>query len=163
MMKSSLVQKILVVVNSSEASIQSVKYAVLLAKIYRCNIKVIYVVDTATITKLTLTRLFVKDESEDYRLKLIEDGNRYLKHSEEICAAKGIKIQTEMRYGSICAEVIAAADDMKADMILLGAFEKTGEDPRDIICSSYRQIIVKAHCNVLVVKEPAIEKLFKMA
>ncbi|MBR6216134.1 MAG: universal stress protein [Spirochaetaceae bacterium] len=159
----SLFKNVLVVVNSSEASIQAVKYAALLAKIYHCAVKIVYVVDTATIRKLALTKLFIQEESEEYISRLIEDGKRYLKHTEEICAIKGVKVQTEMRKGSICAEVIAVADEMKADMILLGAFEKPGEDPRDVISSSYRQIIVKAHCSVLVVKESMIEKLFKMA
>ena len=110
-----------------------------------------------------MTKLFIQEESEEYISRLNEDGRRLLKHTEEICAIKGVKVQTEMRKGSICAEVIAVADEMKADMILLGAFEKPGEDPRDVISSSYRQIIVKAHCSVLVVKESMIEKLFKMA
>lgn len=159
----SLFKNIVVVVNSSDASIQAVKYAALLAKIYHCVIKIVYVVDIATIRKLTLTKLFIQEEGEEYIARLMEDGKRYLKHTEELCAAKGIKVQTEMRKGSICAEVIAAADEMKADMILLGAFEKPGEDPRDVVSSSYRQIVVKAHCSVLVVKESMIEKLFKMA
>ena len=111
----SLFKNVLVVVNSSEASIQAVKYAALLSKIYHCSVKIVYVVDMATIRKLTLTKLFVQEESEEYIARLLEDGKRYLKHTEEICAAKGVKVQTEMRKGSIATNNIQVGEPFSGD------------------------------------------------
>ncbi len=158
-----LFKNVLVVVNSSEASIHAVQYGILLAKLYKCNVKVVYVVDTATIKRLTLTKFLVQDESEECEKRLIEDGERYLKYAENIAAAKGIKIETQIRKGSVCAEVVAAANEIEAELILLGAFQKAASDSRDVISSSYRQILLEAHCSVLVVKEENIENLYKMA
>lgn len=158
-----LFKNILVVVNSSEASIHAVQYGILLAKLYKCNVKVVYVVDTATLKRLTLTKFLVQDESEECEKRLIEDGERYLKYAENIAAAKGIKVETQVRKGSVCAEVVAAANEIEAELILLGAFQKAASDSRDVISSSYRQILLEAHCSVLVVKEENIENLYKMA
>ncbi|MCQ2594251.1 MAG: universal stress protein [Treponemataceae bacterium] len=158
-----LFKNVLVVVNSSEASIHAVQYGILLAKLYKCNVKVVYVVDTATIKRLTLTKFLVQEESEECEKRLIEDGERYLKYAENIAASKGIKIETQIRKGSVCAEVVAAANEIESELILLGGFQKAASDSRDVISSSYRQILLEAHCSVLVVKEENIENLYKMA
>jgi nucleotide-binding universal stress UspA family protein len=54
--------KLLVVVNGSESSIGAARYAISLAKAYRCSICAVYVVDTATIRQLAISRIFVPDE-----------------------------------------------------------------------------------------------------
>ena len=53
-----LFQNILVLITGSEASVNAAKYAVLMAKLYRCRVHAVYVVDTATIKTLTLNRTY---------------------------------------------------------------------------------------------------------
>lgn len=156
-----LFNNILVVINGSEASIQAAQYAVLMARLYRCDMKAIYVVDTATLKELTISKFFVSEESSEYEKSLTEDGKRYLNYVENLAKAKGIKIETELRKGSVWSEVIAYADDSKTDLILLG--EHKHIQSKDVISSIYREIISHANCSVLVVKEKDIEKLYKMA
>lgn len=157
----SLFNKVVVVVNSSETSIQAVEYAVAMAKIYRCALKALYVVDTSTIKQLVLSKFFVKEESAEYEESLIQDGTRYLQHAEKLALAKGISIETELRKGAIWTEVTSASEDFGADVILLGGFEKPGVDQRDVISQAYRKILTHAHCSVLVVKDKDVEKLYK--
>mgnify|MGYP003299173207 FL=1 len=114
-----LFNNILVVINGSEASIQAAQYGVLMARLYRCDMKAIYVVDTATLKELTISKFFVSEESSEYEKSLTEDGKRYLNYVENLAKAKGIKIETELRKGSVWSEVIAYADDSKSDLILL--------------------------------------------
>ncbi|MBP3449193.1 MAG: universal stress protein [Spirochaetaceae bacterium] len=156
-----LFNNILVVINGSEASIQAAQYGVLMARLYRCDMKAIYVVDTATLKELTISKFFVSEESSEYEKSLTEDGKRYLNYVENLAKAKGIKIETELRKGSVWSEVIAYADDSKSDLILLG--EHKHIQSKDVISSIYREIISHANCSVLVVKEKDIEKLYKMA
>lgn len=156
-----LFNNILVVINGSEASIQAAQYGVLMARLYRCDMKAIYVVDTATLKELTISKFFVSEESSEYEKSLTEDGKRYLNYVENLAKAKGIKIETELRKGSVWSEVIAYADDSKTDLILLG--EHRHIQSKDVISSIYREIISHANCSVLVVKEKDIEKLYKMA
>ena len=156
-----LFNNILVVINGSEASIQAAQYGILMARLYRCDMKAIYVVDTATLKELTISKFFFFVESSEYEKSLTEDGKRYLNYVENLAKAKGIKIETELRKGSVWSEVIAYADDSKTDLILLG--EHKHIQSKDVISSIYREIISHANCSVLVVKEKDIEKLYKMA
>ena len=133
-----LFNNILVVINGSEASIQAAQYGVLMARLYRCDMKAIYVVDTATLKELTISKFFVSEESSEYEKSLTEDGKRYLNYVENLAKAKGIKIETELRKGSVWSEVIAYADDSKSDLILLG--EHKHIQSKDVISSIYREI-----------------------
>ena len=141
----------------------AVKYAVVLAKTYKCNVKAVYVVDTATLKQLTLSKFFLHEESLEYETNLVTDGERYLKYAQELGLAKGINIQTELRKGAIWSEIIACADDFEAQLVLLGGYEKEGTGLKDVISSSYRKILANVHCPVLVVKGNDIETLYKMA
>ena len=156
-----LFNSILVVINGSEASIHAAQYGILMARLYRCDMKAIYVVDTATLKELTISKFFVAVESLDYENSLTEDGKRYLSYVENLAKSKGIKIETELRKGSVWSEVIAYAEDSKTDLILLG--EHQNNQNKDVVTSAYRDIISHANCSVLVVREKNIEQLYKMA
>ncbi len=158
-----LFQNILIVVNGTEASIHAVQYGILMAKLYRCNLNAVYVVDTATLKQLTLSKFFVQEESAEYEASLLDDGSRHLNYVIELGKAKGIKIETEIRRGAIWSEVITAADEKRTDLILLGGFEREGADQRDVLSTSLRKILLNARCSVLVVKEKMIEQLYKLA
>lgn len=158
-----LFQNIMVMVNGTEASINAVKYAVLMAKLYRCRIYAVYVVDTATIKQLTLNRIFIEEESLDYERSLEDNGKRYLAYVDEIGKAKGVKIETELRRGAIWSEVIASAEEKNIDVILLGGYEKGLSDQKEIMSSSFKSVLINARCSVLIVKEKMIEQLYKMA
>ena len=156
-----LFNSILVVINGSEASIQAAQYGILMARLYRCDMKAIYVVDTATLKELTISKFFVTEESLDYENSLTEDGKRYLSYVENLAKSKGIKIETELRKGSVWSEVVGYAEDTKTDLILLG--EHQHKEAKDSITSTYKEIISHASCSVLVVKQKNIEQLYKMA
>ena len=161
-----LFQNIIVAVNGSEQSIHAAMYAILMAKLYRCHLKVVYVVDTATLKKLTLSKFFVSEESASYEKNLTEDGNRYLVYISDLAKSKGITIETELRKGAVWSEIIASADDFNAGLILLGGrpySESDGAIRHDATSMANSEIIGSAHCSVLVVREPKIEQLFKLA
>ena len=156
-----LFQNIIVAVNGSEQSIHAAMYAILMAKLYRCHLKVVYVVDTATLKKLTLSKFFVSEESASYEKNLTEDGNRYLVYISDLAKSKGVTIETELRKGAVWS-----ADDFNAGLILLGGrpYSKSdGAIRHDATSMANSEIIGSAHCSVLVVREPKIEQLFKLA
>ncbi len=161
-----LFQNVLIVINGSEASIHAAQYGILMAKLYRCNLKAVYVVDTATLKQLTLSKFFVANESRMYEENLKVDGQRYLDYVKELGQAKGVKIETELRTGAVWTEVIVAADEMKAGLILLGGYRSdmnSSVEKHDAVSSSSHEIIMNAHCSVLVVREKMIEQLYKLA
>lgn len=158
----SLISNIVTAITGSDASILAAKYAIVMAKAYRCRLTAVYVVDTATIRQLTLSKIFIQEESAEYENSLEANGERYLSFVEELAHAKGIKVEREIRKGAVYTEILAAADERKADLIVLGGWEKD-RSARDIISQAHREIMVNAKCSVLLVKEPGIDQLYKQA
>ncbi|MDR0399931.1 MAG: universal stress protein [Treponema sp.] len=157
-----IISHIIVGITGSDASILAAKYAIIMSKAYRCRMTAVYVVDTATIRQLTLSKIFIQEESLDYEKSLNANGERYLSFVEELARAKGVKIEREIRRGAVYSEILAAADDKRADLIILGGWEKN-RNPRDIIGPAHREILVNAKCSVLLAKEPGIDLLYKQA
>ncbi len=155
-----LFSNILVVISGSDASISAAKYAIVMAKLYRCRLSAVYVVDTATIRQLTLSIIFIQEESFEYEQSLQANGERYLTFIEELGRAKGVSVEKELRKGAVYTEILAAADERKVDLILLEGWERD-RSSRDIISHAHREIMVNARCSVLVVKEPNIDQLYK--
>ena len=112
-----LFQNILVLITGSEASVNAAKYAVLMAKLYRCRVHAVYVVDTATIKTLTLNRIFIEEESMEYEQSLKETGSRYLAYIHELGFEKKVEVITEMMQGSVSSEVLNYAAKMRKPRI----------------------------------------------
>ena len=157
-----LISNIVTAVTGTDASILAAKYAIILAKNYHCKLTAVYVVDTATIKQITLSKIFLKEEGAEYERSLENNGKRYLKFVEELARAKGVKAEQIMRKGAIYTEILSVADEKKADLIILGGWEKDTKT-RDIIGHSHREIMANAKCSVLLVKEPDIDKIYKKA
>ncbi len=157
-----LFQKILILVNGSEESIHAAQYGILMSKLYRCNVKVVYVVDTATLKQLTLSKIFVTEESSEYEDSLRADGMRYLEYITDLAKSKDIKIETELRSGAVWSETVTAADEMGANLILIGGAENT-DGGHEVLRETYRLIMQNSPCSVLLVEEKQIEQLFKLA
>jgi nucleotide-binding universal stress UspA family protein len=149
--------KLLVLINGSEASVSAAKYAVALARAYRSELVAVYVVDTASLRQLVLSRIFVPDESAEYEERLEESGVRLLNYAKDIAKSAGFPMETKMLKGAIAGEVIKAADECKADCILLGGWDR-GSTLRDVLMDSYREIMRSASCPVLVVRGAKAEE-----
>lgn len=152
-----LLKRLLVAVNGSEHSVQAAMYAIMLAKQQHCAIKAVYVVDTATIRALTLTKIFVREEGSEYAENIEVNGRRHLDHVAELGKSKGVTVETELRRGAVFSEIIMAADDYRADLIIAG-----GRDARTAFSRGTDDLIDNVRCNVLFVHDPHVEKLFKL-
>jgi nucleotide-binding universal stress UspA family protein len=158
-----LYRNVLILINGSESSIQAAKYGILMSKLYRCNLKALYVVDTATLKQLMLNKFFVAEESKEYEASLTLDGKKYLQYVEDLAKSKGVKIETEIKNGSVWSETVSMAESMEADLILLGGFDSNTRDQKDILSTSYREILINAPCSVQLVREKMIDQLYKLA
>jgi len=157
-----LFSNILVAITGSDASILAAKYAIVMAKNNRSRFSAVYVVDTATTRQLMLSKIFIQEESQEYEASLQANGERYLSFVDELAHAKGVKVEREIRRGAVYTEILAAAEEKQADLIILGGWEKD-RSPKDIFSHSYREIMLNAKCSVIYVKEPSIEQIYKHA
>jgi nucleotide-binding universal stress UspA family protein len=149
-----LLSNMIVVVEGSDASLLAAKYAIIMAKQCRASLTAVYVVDSATIRQLTMSKIFVEEESQEYEKRLEATGERYLSFVEELARAKGLKINRELRHGAVFSEVLKAAEERKAGLIILGGWEQN---------RSTHDIMANAKCSVLLVNEPDIDQLYKQA
>ncbi len=160
-----LFQKVLVAYNGSESSLQAVLYGIIMAKQYKCQLKVVYVVDTVSLRQLTLTKFMISEESGHLEESLIQDGARNLSYAVELAKSKGVKIETELLKGAVWSEIIAAADKMKADLILIGGKTTSSSltNHHDMVSLHNSEIIGSAHCSVMLVRKEQLKELFKLA
>lgn len=155
-------KKIIVAVNGSESSIHAAMYGIMMARSYNLKMKVIYVVDTATIKYLSLNKFLIDEEKNDYEEQLTKDGTNYLKYVERLALTKGLKIETELLSGGVYSEIVKAADLYSADLLLIGGKETSkGAQISSKVSDSEKQILLSSHVPVLVVQKPEIDLLFK--
>lgn len=155
-------KKIIVAINGSESSIHAAMYGIMMARSYNLKLKAVYVVDTATIKFLSLNKFLIEEEKNDYEEQLTNDGTNYLKYIERLALTKGLKIETELLSGGVYSEIIRAADNYQADLILLGGNEaQPGKPASSKVSEAEKQILLSSHVPVLVVQKPEIDKLFK--
>lgn len=146
-----LFRTLLVAINSSEASMDAFKYALAMKKQHGSRIVACYIIDTATIRQLTLSRIFVPDESEEYEASLAMTGKRYLGFCNELAQAKRMEIETVLEKGSVSGEIIKLAEDLKADCIVIGC-QPADSLYRDAICDANIEILKHSRCPVLFIK-----------
>lgn len=160
-----LFQRVVVAYNGSQSSLHTVLYAILMAKVYKCSVKAVSVVDTASIKYLTQKKFMVSQESDSVSQNLESDCVKNLAYVTELAKSKDVKIETEVRKGAVWSEIISAADEFKADLILLGGaknLNRLSTLSHDSISSQDSEIIGSAHCSVMVVREPYVEQKFKL-
>jgi nucleotide-binding universal stress UspA family protein len=155
----SLIQTVVVAVSGSEASVNAAKYGIIMARLLKLRLVGVYVVDTATLRELLLSKIFVEEESAEYEKSLEDNGRRYLNYVQDLAAKKGVEMEKVMRRGAISTEIVEAAEEMGADIILLGGFEES-KSIHDVLSRQRREIVRNAKCSVLVVKEPAIDIIY---
>jgi len=152
--------ELLVVVNGAESSIEAAKFAMAMARAYASRVTAVYVVDTATIRQLALSRIFVPDEGEEYERSLEETGRRYLSYVEELAKEKRFHVQTRLLKGAIAGEVVKAAAESGADCVVIGGGD-SGSAYRDAILESYREILKNSPCPVLVVRGRKADEAYR--
>lgn len=165
-----LFKRILVCVNGTSESLKAVMYAIVLSKQLSLSLKVVYVVDTATIKFLTNSKFFAPDERMEYEEKLNQDGNHILEYVKNLASMKGIEIETELLSGAVATEILNAAESFKADMIFLGGskdsvhlLKQSNTQASRAKFNTANQIMQYSPCPVLVVNKKDMEDLFKIS
>ena len=165
-----LFKRILVCVNGTSESLKAVMYAIVLSKQLSLSLKVVYVVDTATIKFLTNSKFFAPDERMEYEEKLNQDGKHILEYVKHLDSMKGIEIETELLSGAVATEILNAAESFKADMIFLGGskdsvhlLKQSNTQASRAKFNTANQIMQYSPCPVLVVNKKDMEDLFKIS
>src|SRR4030043_649020 len=151
-----IINNILVAISGSDSSINGAKYAIMLAKTFKWDLSVVYVIDTSTLKELLISKIFIEEESSQFESNLEANGNRYLDYIEELAKSKGVNINKILKRGGVATMILEAADEVDADLIVLGAWQQN-KSKRDLITKSHMDILFDSKKTVIIVKEQEIE------
>ncbi len=153
-MKQMVEEKILVGWDGSNQAQNALLYAIDQAKEKNLEkINVVYIVEEIP----TGLGLDMEDDVSlyDYEIfeKLESRGKELLKEAKSIGKEKGIKIETDMKYGySPAVEIVKYAEDNNIDHIIVGSHGRSGIS-RILLGSVAEGIVEKAHCIVTIVRQ----------
>ncbi len=151
-MTSSLFHHILAPTDGSQDAERAARLAFRLAKLCGAQVTMLYVVDSAVVTEMTR---FSSHVPADVTSELQHTGRQYLHHLQNLARQAGLEVRPEMREGEPHEAIVALANGIDADLIVMGHVGQRG--PRRILIGSVTERVIEfAHCPVLVVK-PADE------
>jgi universal stress protein A len=145
--------KILVAIDFSENSDYAFDYALTLAKQFSSQLVVLHVINEP----VDLRGFYVPHISFEQLEKEIEDGAE--KMMDKFCSARlgnFANASTNIMSGIPYEEIIRAAKDMDASLIVLGTHGRTGLDHL-IFGSTAERVVRGAACPVLTIRLPVVQ------
>lgn len=109
---------------------------------------VLYVIDKLVLNELAR---FSKHSQKEVDAELEEQGRRYLDLARKDAEHQSVPVVCQTRRGNPFEEVIAAANDLSADLIVMGHTGRRGTS-RVLIGSVTERVLDYAPCPVLVMK-----------
>jgi len=144
-----LFRHILVPIDGSEPSLQAVKMALQVVQLCpSCQVTILYVIDKLVLNELVR---FSKRSEEEVEAELEEQSRRYLEMARKDAERQRVTVQCQSRKGDPFEEVIAAANGLSADLIIMGHTGRRGTS-RVLIGSVTQRVLDYASCPVLVMK-----------
>jgi nucleotide-binding universal stress UspA family protein len=122
-----MIKKILVPIDGSETARKALEYAVDLAKQTGSSIMLLSVIDKSpfygaqTIPSVS-TPTHLLENLEDY---LGQTAEAYSAEAEGLCRSKGVESRKIIKTGHPVEEIVKAAEDSKADLIVMGSHGKS--------------------------------------
>lgn len=144
-----LFRHILVPIDGSEPSLQAAHMALrVIALCPACTMTVLYVIDELVLAELVH---FSKRGEKEVEAELAEQGRRYLELARQQAEKEGVPAECQIRRGDPFEEIIAAANNLRADLVIMGHTGRRGT-ARVLIGSVTQRVLDYAPCPVLVMR-----------
>ncbi len=128
-------------------SSSALRYAQTMARMYQATLVLIYVIDP-------LTNAFPYSTPH-----LVEAAAAAeLKRLEEETTAQGIAVHSVVQIGPVCEQILQTVSDYRADLLLLGAHDKSNVD-RAALGTIARQLLNKSRVPIMTVSRDAADSL----
>ncbi len=137
---------ILIPTDGSDTANKAVKHALGLAKALNSKVYGIYVVDISAFAGLP--EEIVWDSMKNL---LRDESKRALGYIEEHAKKEGVEFEALVKEGVPAEEIVKAASEIKADLIVMGTSGRTGID-KFLLGSVAEKVIRTAPCPVMVVR-----------
>jgi nucleotide-binding universal stress UspA family protein len=138
--------KILVAIDGSETSEKALECALDEAKVWKCALHVVYVVETGLFSSLPM------DNTWEIMLSMLEkEGHTALGSAQNKAEKKGVSVTTHLKEGHAGNEIVKIADDVDADLVVIGSHGKSNVD-RILLGSVSSYVVSNCGKAVLVVR-----------
>jgi nucleotide-binding universal stress UspA family protein len=155
------IEHVMVAVGAFSNSMTTAKYAIVLAKQLGARLTAVHVVNQKVLTDLLHSRVFVESEACQYARDMEEQGRVFMERISKEAGAKGVALETVITRGEISAEVARKAQELGADILVIGEL-KAVFSTSDVFYDEGERLFRKVSCPVLVVKDPGrVETLYK--
>lgn len=113
---------------------------------WNAALHLIYVVETSRFSSLPM------DNTMEVIYSLLEkEGREIFEKSTARAAAEGISLVTHLKDGHAGTEVLALAEELQADLIVIGSRGKSGID-RLLLGSVSAHVVQDSRCTTMVVR-----------
>jgi nucleotide-binding universal stress UspA family protein len=146
------IQNILVYIDGSEESITAAQYAILLAEFTGGRLEALYVINTRALNDLVKSRIFLREEQEEYQRDIESDADKYLEHVKEMAQRRGVSIAAEKVSGSVHQEIKRLVGEHDIDLLVLGRLSQV-KSRRDEFYNEAERAMRSVDCSVLIVKD----------
>jgi nucleotide-binding universal stress UspA family protein len=141
-------QHILVAIDGSKISGQALEAAIEEARVWKATVHAIYVVETGLFSSLPM------DSTWEIMYSMLEnEGNRALATAQEMAERSGVKIETLMKQGHAGNEIVRAAADLGADLVIVGSHGKSEVDR--LLLGSISSFVVSNSGKTVMVVRPS--------
>jgi len=141
--------KILIPIDGSEVSAHAALEGFALAKMLGAEVNLLYVVDYAVLTmpdaETTLSNM------EVIRKSFTTLGEKAIGELSATAKEKGVKVKAVISEGDVHDEIIKAAEDLKASLVIMGTHGRRGLN-RLLLGSVAESVARRAHCAVLLIR-----------
>ena len=114
---------ILIAIDGSEISSKALEAALEEAKVWKSKLNAVYVIETGGFDNIP-----TDSTMEVVYSRLESIGSEALKKAEEGAEANGLDFKSFIREGHAGEEIVQLADEIGADLIVLGSHGKSGID-----------------------------------
>jgi nucleotide-binding universal stress UspA family protein len=139
-------QHILVAIDGSKISNQALEAAIEEARVWKATVHAIYVVETGLFSSLPM------DSTWEIMYSMLEnEGTRALDKARDLADRSGVKIEILMKQGHAGNEIVRAAAELGADLVIVGSHGKSEVD-RLLLGSVSSFVVSNSGITVMVVR-----------
>ena len=137
---------ILIALDGSEAGQRALSRAIDEAKVWNAQLQAMYVVETGLFSSLPL------DNTVEIMYRVLEkEGKAVLERAKKSAAEKGVTVIAHMKQGHAGSEIVALAEEVKSDLIMVGSHGKGNAD-RLLIGSVSTFVVTHSKVTTMVVR-----------
>ncbi|HET6424500.1 MAG TPA: universal stress protein, partial [Planctomycetaceae bacterium] len=132
----------------SDASLKATQHAAEVAQLANAELHLLHVVDAGDFPEGEGSPLSPRSALEQ---KITAEANKRLDAARELISSRNLTIRTHLAWGTPWQQIVATAESLSADLIVLGTIGRTGLQGL-LVGNTAERVLDHSPCGVLTVK-----------